>query len=298
MTKAWRKRASKPLAMLIIALAVAVALSLVVGLLWLILNHGRNQGAPADPLIPDDHCMAIDGAYSGSMTPEQAGNAAIIVGESLRRGLPARAATIALVTAWQESSLQNLDYGDRDSLGLFQQRPSQGWGTPEQIMNPWYAAGKFYNALVKVKNWQTMDIGAAAQAVQKSGYPNAYDQHVNAGRAWASALTGFTAAGVTCILNQGTGGGATELTNLLKKVWKNKLTIAQTDTGLTITATDNTTAWSVAQLSMAQLASYGIASVQVGDHLWQSSPLSVAGWQQLDDATQIISATKVVLVLT
>ncbi len=88
--------------------------------------------------------------------------------------LPPRAWVVALATAQQESALRNLDHGDRDSLGLFQQRPSQGWGTAVQIMNPTYAATKFYQHLVLVPNWQTMPVTEAAQAVQRSAFPNAY----------------------------------------------------------------------------------------------------------------------------
>jgi cell wall-associated NlpC family hydrolase len=88
--------------------------------------------------------------------------------------LPPRAWVIALATAQQESRLTNLAGGDRDSLGLFQQRPSQGWGTRAQIRNPTYAATKFYRRLVQVPNWQTIPLTEAAQAVQRSGFPNAY----------------------------------------------------------------------------------------------------------------------------
>ena len=75
---------------------------------------------------------------------------------------------IALATAQQESRLRNLDYGDRDSLGLFQQRPSQGWGTEAQVQDPVYAAGKFYDGLVKVPDWETGRLTEIAQAVQRS----------------------------------------------------------------------------------------------------------------------------------
>ena len=97
---------------------------------------------------------------------EQAHYASIIAGLSVKRGLPPRAASIALATAYQESDIRNLDYGDRDSVGLFQQRPSQGWGTEKQLMDPYYATGEFYDALVKIKNWRTRDINDVAQAVQ------------------------------------------------------------------------------------------------------------------------------------
>jgi cell wall-associated NlpC family hydrolase len=88
--------------------------------------------------------------------------------------LPPRAWVIGLATAMQESGLHNLNGGDRDSLGLFQQRPSQGWGTPAQIMDPTYAATKFYTRLMQVPNWDKLPVTVAAQAVQRSGFPNAY----------------------------------------------------------------------------------------------------------------------------
>jgi hypothetical protein len=93
------------------------------------------------------------------------------------RGLPERAVVIALATAMQESTLRNLPYGDRDSLGLFQQRPSQGWGTPAQVQDPVYAAGRFYDGLVRVPGWDTMRLTDAAQTVQRSGFPELYQQH-------------------------------------------------------------------------------------------------------------------------
>jgi hypothetical protein len=101
-------------------------------------------------------------------------NATAIVAVGMRMGVPRRGWVIALATALQESGLYNLNYGDRDSLGLFQQRPSAGWGTPAQILNPEYAAGKFYAALLRIPGWQSMPLTQAAQAVQVSAFPYAY----------------------------------------------------------------------------------------------------------------------------
>jgi hypothetical protein len=84
---------------------------------------------------------------------------------------------IALATAIQESGLRNLPYGDRDSLGVFQQRSSQGWGTPAQILDPTYAASRFYRALLAVPGWQSLPLTVAANAVQRSAYPRAYAEH-------------------------------------------------------------------------------------------------------------------------
>ncbi|SFF37053.1 hypothetical protein [Blastococcus tunisiensis] len=112
-----------------------------------------------------------------TVTPEQVGNARTIAQVGRDRGLPDRAVVIALATAQQESSLRNLDHGDRDSLGLFQQRPSQGWGTEAQVQDPVYAAGMFYDRLVTVPGWDTGRLTDVAQAVQRSGFPELYQQH-------------------------------------------------------------------------------------------------------------------------
>ncbi|MGW7724972.1 C40 family peptidase [Streptomyces canus] len=107
---------------------------------------------------------------------EQVPNAATIVAAGLSLDVPRKGQIIALATAMQESRLRNLGYGDRDSLGLFQQRPSQGWGSAQQIRDPVYASEQFYKHLLKVSGWQQMTVAQAAQAVQRSAYPDAYAQ--------------------------------------------------------------------------------------------------------------------------
>ncbi len=111
-------------------------------------------------------------------------NAKTIQATGVAMKVPARGQIVALATALQESGLRNLDYGDRDSLGLFQQRPSQGWGTATQVRDPVRASTKFYEALLSVSGWQSMTITQAAQTVQQSGYPDAYAK----GRPLATAL--------------------------------------------------------------------------------------------------------------
>ncbi|HEY7043496.1 MAG TPA: hypothetical protein VH419_07505 [Nocardioidaceae bacterium] len=150
------------------------------------------------PLPDPDRCTATADGYTVEISPEQAENASIIAAVAERRGLPARAISIAIATAFQESKLQNLDSGDRDSLGLFQQRPSQGWGTPKQIMDPFYSANAFYDALVKVDGFEDMPITEAAQRVQRSAFPNAYADHERDGRTIASAMAGYSQAAFTC----------------------------------------------------------------------------------------------------
>lgn len=143
-----------------------------------------------DEYFSNARCTVTVAGESDTLTGEQANNAALIAVASIRRHLPPEAATIALATAIQESDLRNLDYGDRDSLGLFQQRPSQGWGEPEEVRDPQYATKKFYNALGRVEGWRDMTVTEAAQAVQRSGFPEAYADHEGEARLWATALTG------------------------------------------------------------------------------------------------------------
>ena len=107
----------------------------------------------------------------------------------------------------QESKLRNIGHGDQagpDSRGLFQQRPSQGWGTEAQVMDPYYAANAFYDALVKIPGYESLEITDAAQRVQRSAYPEAYAQHEDMGRSFASGLTGQTPEAVHCTLRSPT----------------------------------------------------------------------------------------------
>ena len=150
------------------------------------------------PLPDPERCVAEASNYSVGMSTEQAENASIIAAVAERRDLPARAISIAIATAYQESKLENLEGGDRDSLGLFQQRPSQGWGTPKQIMDPYYAANAFYDALVKIDGYEAMEITEAAQQVQRSAFPDAYADHEKDGRTIASDMSGYSPASFSC----------------------------------------------------------------------------------------------------
>ncbi|MER8160058.1 C40 family peptidase [Streptomyces sp. NPDC094472] len=118
---------------------------------------------------------------------EQIPNAKIIQEEGDAMHVPPRGQVIAIATALQESRLRNLDHGDRDSLGLFQQRPS--WGTREQRQDPRYASRKFYSRLLKIDRWQQLPLTEAAQKVQNSGFPDAYAQWGPLATALQHALT-------------------------------------------------------------------------------------------------------------
>ena len=151
-------------------------------------------------------CEVRTDAGTVYLNTSQMANAATIAAVGIRRKLPERAVTVALATALQESKLENLDDGDRDSIGLFQQRPSQGWGTREQILDPVYAINAFYDALVEIDGYQGMRITEAAQEVQRSGFPEAYEDHADDARALASALTGNSQDGqFTCVVRHTAG---------------------------------------------------------------------------------------------
>ncbi|MFT4123487.1 MAG: LysM peptidoglycan-binding domain-containing protein [Microbacteriaceae bacterium] len=130
---------------------------------------------------------------------EQTANARLIIRIGRELGVPDRGIVVALATAMQESALTNLDHGDLDSVGLFQQRPSQGWGTVAQLTDPEYATRLFYGGasgpnsdetpgLLDIAGWQSMTIAQAAQAVQVSAYPEAYAQWEASARYWLAEL--------------------------------------------------------------------------------------------------------------
>lgn len=116
----------------------------------------------------------LTGRKNMILTAEMMFFAQAIVAKGQEMSVSTRGLVISIATALQESTLHNYPGGDRDSAGLFQQRPSQGWGTIQQVTQPSYAAQKFFEGLLKVKNWETLPLTDAAQKVQKSGYPDAY----------------------------------------------------------------------------------------------------------------------------
>ena len=184
---------------LLVIVLIGAATGAAIGALTAPLTGTSNSAAASVPTLDAAQFCALgaitpgkDTGY-GTYTADQIANATTIYQVSQRLGLPQYAAVIAIATALQESDLENLDYGDRDSLGLFQQRPSQGWGTPAEIMNPAYSATKFYNALVEVPNWQTIPLTQAAQAVQRSAYPDAYAAHQNQAEYLVATVSGALA---------------------------------------------------------------------------------------------------------
>jgi hypothetical protein len=224
-----------------------------------------------------ERCSATVGADTFELTPTQAGNAALISGVAVARGLPARAASIALATAIQESRLENIDYGDDagpDSRGLFQQRPSQGWGTEEQIMMPLYATGAFYDALVDIPDYESLPVTEAAQTVQRSAFPQAYADHEPEGRAFASALTGNSPAALDCTLREPTGTGDAAAVSIAADEVFGPLGGAADGTRLTVDAT-GTLGWAAAQWAVANASALHITSVSYSGLEWARAD---GGW--------------------
>jgi cell wall-associated NlpC family hydrolase len=113
-------------------------------------------------------------ADAAKLTGEQLGNVALIISIGKQRQLPSRAWQVAIQAGMTESGLRSLNYGDRDSLGIFQMRPSMGWGTPAQVTDPVYAINKFYTVLETVPNWAAQRPGESAQDVERSAFPHRY----------------------------------------------------------------------------------------------------------------------------
>lgn len=219
------------------------------------------------PALTPEMCTVEIGDQSTTLAPEQAENAATIAAVGVRRGLPQRAVTIALATALQESKLRNLDHGDRDSLGLFQQRPSQGWGTPAQLRDPVYATEAFYDHLVRVRDYRDLPLTVVAQKVQRSGFPDAYARHEERATLLSTAFTGREPAAVTCSLDD---PEARSSTADIRAALEAQLGVSPAASGDRVTGVvaSPQLAWATASWAVAHADSTGITEVTVADRTW------------------------------
>jgi hypothetical protein len=269
-----------------------VALVLLVAGVVGVVNGLRSRGLSA-PVPGQQRCVATANGRSVVLDLEQARLTSIVVGLSVRRGLAPRAASIAMATVYQETGIRNLDHGDRDSVGLFQQRPSQGWGTAEQLQDPYYATRKFYEALVKVKGWQTGDINDVAQRVQRSGFPEAYRDHEADGRVLASVFTGSSPGGLTCLERAGRAGDADGLVAMLEKSL-GAVDSAVDGATVTLDVGRERLAWAYAHSAVANAARYGVTVVTIGDQTWQTDGTTLPSWQ---DSPAPLAADRVSITL-
>jgi hypothetical protein len=221
------------------------------------------------PALRVTACAAGRGEQALELTPGQAGIAAIIAGVATRRALPARAVAIAYATALQESKLTNLHYGDLDSVGVFQQRPSEGWGSARQIENPVYATERFFDALVLVPGYLTLPIDVAAQDVQHSADGSAYEQYAGVGTTLAAAFTGTDPHAVWCTYSD--PPSQTSLTAAGQAMTAAFGLTARPDgdsTAMIVDVGADPQGWAVAAWLVSHAATYGISSVRFQGYQW------------------------------
>jgi hypothetical protein len=244
---------------------------------------------------PGESCT-VRGADGKSVTldADQASHAATIAAVARARGLSQRAVTIALATAIQESKLRNLTYGDRDSLGLFQQRPSEGWGTAAQVRDPVYASGKFYDALEKVPGYPDLPVTVAAQRVQHSDYPAAYARHEDMATMLAAALTGIEGPAVTCTMSgkdasgrdrRGGAPGAAVTTEVRREFGADPTPASGSAVdGIAYPVSDTATGWSLALWMVCHAGALHITTVTFDGRQW-SSAAPDRGWTAGDPSS-------------
>ncbi|MDX3852482.1 hypothetical protein [Streptomyces sp. AK02-01A] len=291
-----------------IAAALAVLLALAA---YVAVQYTTGGGGAPRCLVRSQDASGGD-RPSYEMSPEQAANAATISAVGTSRGLPERAVTIALATALQESALRNLNHGDRDSLGLFQQRPSKGWGTAAQIRDPAYAAGQFYDHLAKVPGYSRLPLTVAAQRVQRSGFPQAYAKHEPDAALLSAALTGRFAASLTCsVPNDSVPGDPAKVRTALVRAFGSGVLppdeaagrsgASRTAAGVSVpvpAAADagergesagdgpapSRRGWELAHWAVAQAAALRINEVSYAGRTWSAKDAE-RGWQEKDDST-------------
>jgi hypothetical protein len=218
------------------------------------------------------------------LSPEQAQNAAIIAGVALKEGLPDHAVTVALATSLQESRLKDLTYGDLDSVGLFQQRPSQGWGTRTQLLDPVYATTAFYDRLTKVNGWSSLSVTEAAQSVQLSAAPTAYAQWDAEARVLAIALTGEQPAAFSCQLPSFTGPSPSPSALTAAATEELGSPLLGSPLGLKV-------GWQVASWALAHAWRYHIETVRFGNWIWNATTGSWRSTPAAGDTTSAVQVT-------
>ena len=250
-------------------------------------------GRYVNRLLTVPGCQAGTGVNAIGLDFGQTADAAIIAGVAARERLPREALTVAYATAWQESKLENLPYGDRDSVGIFQQRPSEGWGSPTQLEDPAFAATAFFGALVKIPGYTKLPVDVAAQDVQRSADGAAYEQYAQSGAALAVDLTAAPHA-ITCWYDpasQASSEGVSAKLNLRAALSGfadafgrpgedgavTSVSEARSGGSVVISAARGD-GWTAADWLVANASSYGITQVSYGGYQWTAG-LNETSWQ-------------------
>ncbi|UQX87710.1 hypothetical protein M6D93_15575 [Jatrophihabitans telluris] len=247
----------------------AVALAVIVVVIGGLALGARTLWHAAQTAVQPSGCDF--GAYHVELSRSE--NAAQMVSVVLRRGLPERAAVLSLGAALQESKLDNIPsgQGDRDSVGILQQRPSQGWGTAQNLSDVRYATGKFLDALVKIDGWKTDSLAVVVQKVQVSADGSAYAKHEQQAQVMADALTGKAPAAVTCDFDKPTKVAA--MATVVAQLKAELPVAAPAASGTTITVPG--ASWATAAWLVTHADRYGIAEVRCKGQRWQRS----GGWK-------------------
>ena len=268
---------------------------------YLIYHSFRNVTSPPPP----PGCQAGTGVQAVDLAPEQAEVAATIAGVAARHRLPRQAVTIALAAALQESKLHNLAYGDRDSVGIFQQRPSEGWGSATQLQDPVYATTKFYAALTKVHGYTAMPVDRAAQAVQHSADGSAYQQWTDIAGQLTGYFTGKSPHGVSCWY---TPAGRANLAGVERQVRQTfgpagrKAVVVTISTARSAKKNVKSTAvlhvqraagWTVASWLVAHAQAYHLSQIRYAGFSWKAANGNM-GWQRDSNPTSPSGKTGIV----
>jgi hypothetical protein len=256
---------------------------------YFIYHSFRNVTSPPPP----PGCQVGTGAQAIDLAPEQAEVAATIAGVAARHRLPHQAVTIALAAALQESKLHNLDYGDRDSVGIFQQRPSEGWGSAAELQDPVYATTKFYAALIKVHGYVTMPVERAAQAVQHSADGSAYQQWTDIAGQLTGSFTGKSPHTVSCWY---TPSGPANLAGVEKQVRQTfgpagrkavvvRITTARSaKKNVAVLQVKPAAGWTVASWLVAHAQAYHLSQIRYAGFSWKAAN-GTMGWQRESNPT-------------
>lgn len=235
------------------------------------------------PVLEPSSCSAASSGQPVPLEVGQAGIAATIAGVAQHHELPGRAVTIAYATALQESKLTNLRSGDRDSVGIFQQRPSQGWGPAAKIEDPVYATTRFFAALTQVSGYQSMPVYRAAQAVQHSADGYAYDQYAVVAANMSRAFTGALPHGVWCWYPGGLGRRRLAAAQrALTEAFGPLRVLPYGDPSLAVRVARRPAGWAVAAWLVSHADTYGIDSVRYQGYRWLTKEGS-SGWKRIKD---------------
>jgi hypothetical protein len=232
-------------------------------------------------ILGETGCTAGTGHAAVALDPQQAQIAATIAGVAHRRGMPSRALTVAYATAMQETHLHDPDYGDLDSVGVFQQRPSEGWGPASKLISPVYASTRFFRALAQVPGYQRMPVYKAAQAVQHSADGYAYEQYQGLAAQLTTAFTGAPRA-VWCWPAGHTGKA--QLTPARRAIVSafGPLPASRSGTvgdapSLLVKAPQASLGWSVAAWLVTHAGKYRLHDVRYAGFRWPA-PTGHTGW--------------------